>query len=262
MAERRMFSKKITESDAFLDMPMSTQALYFHLNMSADDDGFVNNPKKIQRMIGASEDDLKLLLAKSFIISFDTGVIVIKHWRMHNYIQKDRYHPTDYQEEMALLSEKPTKAYTLDTDCIQVGSGMCTEDRLGKESIDKGSIGKNDICSQASKKPVEPEADVEAIVLNTGEEWRPTEERYREYCRLYPAVDVKQEFRSMRGWCLDNPKKRKTRSGVSRFVNSWLSRTQNSGGTPGYLEKSKRTSESYGDALGKLLNEDRGDLNV
>ena len=94
MAERRMFAKTIIDSDAFLDMPLSTQALYFHLSMRADDDGFINNPRKIQRMIGASGDDLKLLLAKSFLIPFDSGIVVIKHWRIHNYIQKDRYKGT------------------------------------------------------------------------------------------------------------------------------------------------------------------------
>lgn len=90
MAERRMFAKTIVDSDSFLDMPMSSQCLYFHLSMRADDEGFINNPKKIQRMIGASEDDLKLLIAKSFLISFDTGVVVVKHWKIHNYIQSDR----------------------------------------------------------------------------------------------------------------------------------------------------------------------------
>ena len=135
-----MFTKKITESDAFLDMPLSTQCLYFHLNMSADDDGFVNNPKKIQRMIGASDDDLKLLLAKSFILAFESGIIVIKHWKMHNYIQSDRYKPTDYAEEKAMLTLKKNKAYSLNgnemyTECIQnVSVG---KDRLGKDSIDK-----------------------------------------------------------------------------------------------------------------------------
>lgn len=148
MAERRMFAKKITESDAFLDMPMSTQALYFHLNMSADDDGFVNNPKKIQRMVGASDDDLKLLKLKSFIITFDSGIIVIKHWKMHNYIQSDRYKPTDYVEEKSMLDLKKNKSYTLngnamDTECIQdvsVGKVRVGKDRVGKVSIDKDNI--------------------------------------------------------------------------------------------------------------------------
>ena len=94
MAERRMFAKTIIDSDEFLDMPLSAQALYFHLSMRADDDGFVNNPKKIQRMIGASDDDYKILIAKSFVLRFESGVIVIKHWRINNYIQKDRYKET------------------------------------------------------------------------------------------------------------------------------------------------------------------------
>ncbi|MDO4622633.1 MAG: DNA replication protein DnaD, partial [Eubacteriales bacterium] len=112
MAEKRMFTQKIVDSDAFLDMPLSTQALYFHLNMRADDDGFVNNAKKIQRVIGASEDDLKLLIAKRFVLIFDSGVIVIKHWRMHNLLRKDRYSPTQYQEELNSLELKENKAYT------------------------------------------------------------------------------------------------------------------------------------------------------
>ena len=112
MAEKRMFTQKIIDSDAFLDMPLSTQSLYFHLAMRADDDGFVNNPKKITRYIGAADDDLKLLLAKRFILGFESGVIVIKHWRMHNAIKKDRYHPTDYKEEFASLDVKDNNAYT------------------------------------------------------------------------------------------------------------------------------------------------------
>ena len=113
MAERRCFTKKITDSDAFTEMPLSAQCLYFHLNMNADDDGFVNNPKKVQRSIGASEDDLKILIAKQFLLAFNTsGVIVIKHWRMHNTLRKDRYHPTDYQEEFKLLNLKSNNSYT------------------------------------------------------------------------------------------------------------------------------------------------------
>lgn len=112
MAEKRMFTKSIIDSDAFLEMPLSAQALYFHLNMRADDDGFVNNPKRITDYVNASADDLKILLAKRFIIRFDSGVIVIKHWRMHNTLRSDRYRPTDYQDELALLCVKANKAYT------------------------------------------------------------------------------------------------------------------------------------------------------
>lgn len=137
MAERRMFAKTIIDSDAFLDMPLSSQTLYFHLSMRADDEGFINNPKKIQRMIGCSEDDLKLLMAKKFILVFDNGVIVIKHWKIHNYIQKDRYKPTVYQDEKQQLGLKENKAYTMDTECIQDVSKMDSQVRLGKDRLDK-----------------------------------------------------------------------------------------------------------------------------
>ena len=140
-----MFAKTIIDSDAFLDMPMSTQALYFHLSMRADDDGFINNPKRIQRMIGAGDDDLKLLIAKSFLITFESGVVVIKHWKIHNYIQSDRYKPTVYTEEKALLSQKHNKAYTLDTECIHNVSIEDTQNRLGKDRLVEDSIGKDRI---------------------------------------------------------------------------------------------------------------------
>lgn len=114
MANKRMFNIKIVDSDAFLDMPLSAQCLYFHLNMRADDDGFIGNPKRIMRIIGSNEDDLKLLILKRFVLCFDDGVIVIKHWRMHNCIQSDRYTPTVYQDEAKELGIKGNKAYTLD----------------------------------------------------------------------------------------------------------------------------------------------------
>ena len=124
MAERRMFAKAIMDSDSFLDMPLSTQALYVHLCMRADDDGFVNGPRKIQRMVGCGDDDLKLLVAKKFIIPFD-GVVVIKHWKINNYIRSDRYTETKYREEKSQLFLKPNGAYTLNPsdDCVPVTVG-------------------------------------------------------------------------------------------------------------------------------------------
>ena len=113
MANKRMFTMHILDSDAFLDMPLSTQCLYFHLNMRADDDGFIGNPKRIQRLIGSNDDDLKLLIAKRFVLAFDDGVMVIKHWRMHNTIRGDRYTPTAYQEELSMLLLKDNKSYSL-----------------------------------------------------------------------------------------------------------------------------------------------------
>ena len=152
MAERRMFAKTIIDSDAFLDMPLSTQALYFHLSMRADDDGFINNPKKIQRMVGGGDDDLKLLIVKRFIIPFESGIVVIKHWKIHNFIRTDRYKETVYQEEKALLVQKENKAYSLAEPISPVGipSGIPndtqvaperdTQVRLGKDRLDQDSI--------------------------------------------------------------------------------------------------------------------------
>jgi len=133
MAERRMMSKKIIHSDAFLDLPSTTQNLYFHLLLEADDEGFVNSPKRIQRTIGASDIDSQLLIDKKFIILFESGVIVIKHWRIHNYIQNDRFKPTSYVEERAKLSIEKNDGYKMDTKCTpRIG-----EDSLGKFSLDE-----------------------------------------------------------------------------------------------------------------------------
>lgn len=159
MAERRMFTQKITESDAFLDMPLSSQALYFHLCMNADDDGFVKNPKRISRMMGACDDDMRLLVAKSFVITYDTGVIVIKHWRMHNLLRKDRYKETEYTDEKSMLNIKKNGAYTLDKSqgkpLIEVvrqpnGNQMAPQDSIGKDSIDKDSIEKENTKESSS----------------------------------------------------------------------------------------------------------------
>jgi len=133
-----MFSLQIVDTDAFLEMPLSTQALYFHLSMRADDDGFIDSPKKIMKIIGAQEDDLKVLLTKRFILVFESGIIVIKHWRINNYIQKDRYQETVYLDEKELISVKKNKSYT---ECVQVGNA--DKIRLDKISIDKVSIGVN-----------------------------------------------------------------------------------------------------------------------
>lgn len=165
MAERRMFAKTIIDSDAFLDMPLSTQALYFHLSMRADDDGFINNPKRVQRMVGGSDDDLRVLVAKRFIIPFDTGVVVIKHWKIHNYIQKDRYRETTYQDEKSMLELSSNNSYTVPDECIQNGYTVDTQDKkvnkanqsigiLG-ETMDNTSDSKESDCSSNpnEKKP-------------------------------------------------------------------------------------------------------------
>ena len=142
MADKRMFSKSIIDSDAFLEMPQSSQNLYFHLSMRADDDGFINNPKSIMRIVGCKDDDVNILLAKKFLIIFESGVVVIKHWKIHNYIAKDRYAETNYKEEKSRLMLDENKAYTLSenipyTDCIQVVDTLSTQVRLDKIRLDK-----------------------------------------------------------------------------------------------------------------------------
>lgn len=144
MAQRRMFSRKITDTDKFIEMPATTQNLYFHLNMNADDEGFVDRVSIIQRMIGASGDDLKLLIAKGFIIPFESGVVVIRHWRIHNYIQADRFQATIYQNEKSQIEYDKSKIASIKPldQCIQNVSKMDTQVRIGEDSLDKDRLDK------------------------------------------------------------------------------------------------------------------------
>ena len=154
MAERRMFSKTIIDSDMFLDMPLSAQALYFHLSMRADDDGFLNNAQKIIRMTNASKNDFDLLLIKSFIIKFEDGVCVIKHWRIHNYIRSDRYKPTIYQDKIKKLKFEENRSYVLCDKVFDNGipyvHQVDTQNSLGEDKLDKKSKGKISIKGDIS----------------------------------------------------------------------------------------------------------------
>lgn len=171
----------IIDSDAFLDMPTSTQALYFHLGMRADDEGFINNPKKVQRMVGANEDDLRLLITKKFIIAFDTGVIVVKHWKMHNSLRADRVKKTVYAKEKDLLELKENGSYTLKNKPFEIMvdnspsndnqlSTNCPH-RLDKIRLDKISIDKDSIGEYEGGKPPAPTPTKE----------KPIKHKYGEY---------------------------------------------------------------------------------
>ena len=169
MAERRMFAKTIIDSDAFLEMPVTSQLLYFHLSMRADDDGFVNKPKSLMRMVGCKDDDLKLLFVKKFLIPFESGVVVIKHWKIHNYIRKDTYTETKYKEEKATLELDENSAYRLaEATPLQLRdesvTSPSTQDRLGKERIGKDRIGEDNEDSATppptrSKRFIPPSVD-------------------------------------------------------------------------------------------------------
>lgn len=134
MAQKRMFSLSVVDTDKFLEMPISSRLLYYELGMRADDDGFVDNWKKILMFTGLKEDDMKVLISKQFIIPFESGVIVIRHWRMNNYLQNDRTKPTIHQEELKQLNFDSNNVYTLDTICIH---------SIDKNSIEENSINNN-----------------------------------------------------------------------------------------------------------------------
>lgn len=140
MAQKRMFDKIITNDDNFLEMPNSTQALYFHLSMNADDDGFVNNWKSIMKITGTKEDDLKILISKSYLILFDSGILVIKHWRINNYLRGDRYRPTQFQKEFNMLENHGNKAYQLKSEWSTIGIPAVNPDKI---RIDKNRKEKN-----------------------------------------------------------------------------------------------------------------------
>ena len=212
IAERRMFAKTIIDSDAFIDMPLSTQALYFHLSMRADDDGFINNPRKIQRMVGGSDDDLKLLAAKRFIIPFDSDVVVIKHWKIHNYIQRDRYKPSVYSEEKSLLEIKENGAYT---ECVQPVSKAETQDRLelgySQESIGEESIGEE--AAPAPSKPTRHKYGEYKNVLLSDEE-------YAKLTSEFPA-DYEQRIERLSGYIASTGKSYKNHLATIR---NWAKR--------------------------------------
>jgi hypothetical protein len=226
-----MFTKKITDDDNFMSLSSSAQALYLHLSMSADDDGFCNQINIAMFRAHASVQDLEALLEKRYIYQFENGVIVIKHWRMANALRKDRYTPTAFQEELAQLKLKENGSYTKvdanDNHGCQVVANCLPQVRLGKDSIGKVRLGK-DINSSEPKKATEPTqyADVPKIPLNNGDEWQMPLDLYNECKTIYPAVDIDKELGKMRMWCISNPTKRKTPKGISRFVNTWLSKEQ------------------------------------
>lgn len=216
MANRRMFAKTIIDSDAFLDMPPSSQVLYFHLAMRADDDGFINNPKTIMRIVGAKDDDIKLLIAKKFIIPFASGVVVIKHWRIHNYIQKDRYTETKYIDEknqliinkkngyslkqISLLDDENDNVYILDTQ-VRLGKDR---DRLGKDRLELERV------KNKATRFITPTIDEIKTFLND-QEYETDTDRYAD--RFY-------NFYESKGWKVGKEKMKDWKAAIR----GWLSR--------------------------------------
>lgn len=202
MAERRMFSKTIIDSDIFLDMPTSTRLLYYDLAMRADDDGFINSPRKIARMTGASDDDLKILASKNYIIPFASGIVVIRHWRVHNYIRKDTYNETQYKLEKSTLELDNNKCYSvISDDRPRAVDEPSTQVRLGKDRLDKDSINNipasEDESSSTSAKASKHKYGNYKNVLLKDEELQSLKEKYSNWEELIQFLD---EYIEMKGY--------------------------------------------------------------
>ena len=192
-----MMSKSIIKSDTFLDMPATTQNLYFHMLLDADDDGFINAPKSIMRMIGAKEDDMKVLVAKQFVIPFESGVVVIKDWKIHNYIQNDRYKPSTLPERN-LLNIQKDKTYTLkgdvskmDTECIQTVS--IGKDRLGKDRIEK-NIGDADAPHTQEEPIIQTETSNAAAGKKRKQFKKPTVEEIEKFAHELNLTNLDPQY--------------------------------------------------------------------
>lgn len=204
-----MLTKRITDDDNFISLSSSAQALYLHLSLSADDDGFCNQVNSAMFKAHASVQDLEALLAKRYLYQFDNGVIVIKHWRMANALRKDRYTPTAFQEELARLDIKENGAYTLKDNVVAdwLPDG-CHLVATGKDRVDKSKVDKY----------------LYSLPLKDGTEYEVSETYVDELKAAYPGKDLDNEFNRMRAWLISNPSKQKTSRGIKRFVNGWLSR--------------------------------------
>ena len=194
MAERRMFAKQIVLSDAFLDMPLSARCLYFTLGMFADDDGFVNNPKGIMRQCGTTEDDMKILLAKKFLLVFESGVIVIKHWKINNYLRNDRYKETNYTDEKKQLEIGKNGAYSF------VGIPNMGIPSIGKVSIGKDSINNNIVIGHENSEEQEKET---TTTLKEKKFTKPSVEEIKNYClERKNNIDAERffDYYESKGW--------------------------------------------------------------
>ena len=229
MAERRMFAKTIIDSDAFLDMPISARLLYYDLAMRADDDGFINSPKKIMKFVGATNDDMNILIMRKFIIPFDNGVVVIKHWRIHNYIRKDTYNETAYKEEKSMLELDENKAY-------RIASQPSVDEPLTQVRLGKDSIG--------------------YINNNVGKKFTPpTVEEVQAYCQERKnKVDAQAfvDFYSSKGWMVGKNKMKDWKAAVR----TWERNRKDDGGGGSFGGRSKQGFPKHDydfDALEKEL---------
>lgn len=256
MAERRMFAKTIIDSDVFLDMPHSTQLLYFHLSMRADDDGFINNPKNIMRLASCKEDDLKLLIAKQFILPFESGIVVIKHWKIHNYIRSDRYKETKYLQEKAQLLLEENNSYTLNTNVgIPMVDQTDTQVRLGKNrlELDKSNIDNTNVSNNSDEKKaknIKHKYGEYKHVMLKDEELKKLQDEYSNYQELITYLD---EYIEMKGY-----KAKNHYLAIKKWVVSAVEQNKIRGGTYGTgggIAKKNEFTEKNGKLYDSIGNE-------
>ena len=226
MANRRMFSLDVINTDNFMDMPISAQCLYFHLGMRADDDGLVSSPRQIIRMVSCTNDDLKVLISKGYVIPFESGVVVIRHWRQNNYLRCDRYTKSVREEFDLLKLEKGVYSLT-NSDGIPCGipTGNPDKIRLDENRLDEN---RKELCPELE--PQTPDQSGILLPLVDGSMYDVPLSKIQTWNTAYPAVDIRQELREMIAWLDSNPQRRKTARGIDRFINSWLSKEQDRGG--------------------------------
>lgn len=244
MAERRMFSKSIINSARFLRMPQTSRLLYYDLGMSADDDGIVEAFTVI-RTTGAAEDDLRVLASRGFItVLNDDLVSYITDWSVNNQLRKDRHKPSIYAELLVKIADDNQAA----PDWQPSGNQMATQYSIGEVRVGEVRREENtDVFSCAEPENVSA-PPVIALPLNDGTEYFVTVEQSQEWAGLYPAVDVIQQLRGMRGWLDANPQKRKTRRGIRKFINGWLAKEQDRGGAFRQGQVVKR-ADQYADVV-------------
>ncbi len=244
MARKRMFNLEVVDTDLFLEMPQSTQNLYFHFGMRADDDGFVSNPKKIIRTIGANEDDLKILFSKQFIIPFESEVVVIRHWKLNNFLRKDRHTNTIYLDEKKLLTEDENGVYNLNIEDGQpVVNQMTTagQPSIEENSIEESSIDNNIPASEVKTSTASAKANKHKYgdyqnVLLKDEELQKLKQEYENWEELIKYLDeyiemkgykAKSHYLCIKKWVIDavkrnGPKKQNDIAGLQRSSkNKW-----------------------------------------
>lgn len=260
MADRRMLTRRVTDNDHFLNLSASAQALYLHLSMSADDDGFCGQVTVSMFRAHASVSDLESLLAEGFVFQFESGVIVIRHWRAANTLRKDRYSPTVFQKEMSMLSLEKDGVYAMRNEAgCQTVAGWLPDGcrRLGKDKlikdIDLSSLRSERFVGDDAPTEGEPcfggsESPVIMLQINTtsrtGETYPVFQSDIDHWSELYQSVDVLQELRKAAGWLEGNPTRRKTKRGMPRFITNWLSHAQDRGGVK---TRAVATPTEYGD---------------